>query len=255
MSMHEPDGVHDEMRNQLRVALTAGGRLAEMAARQRQQALHDAQGESAQRARELQGRLDSERGAARAALAPLEREGWWERAEPRDVAEAWRTAQTWRDVDPVADRAAQRIRTQLRSRYDLDVDELGADPAAVSAAVQAAEQARDRAAVQRGRGDGEFTEAVLLAGDAGVDERTGHEDHADLDLGDAEELYDSAARRERLAASLEGVADAETVQARVVADSAQGRPAAEAVAQAPRAPRARRSRAQSGRAQERTRGR
>ena len=57
------------------------------------------------------------------------------------------------------------------------------------------------------------------------------------------EIYDSAQRRRDLAASLEGVADAETIEAVVLADTQQATPAHEAVASAPRrAPAARRSR-------------
>jgi hypothetical protein len=58
-----------------------------------------------------------------------------------------------------------------------------------------------------------------------------------------EDLYDSAERRKQLAARLEGSADAETLQARLLADRNQGRPAAEAVAgKTVRAPKPRKKR-------------
>ena len=79
--------------------------------------------------------------------------------------------------------------------------------------------------------------------DRGVNHRD--EDPADRDRG--EELYDSAERRRQLAADLEGVADDETIEARVIADTNQGRPAHEAVAKEPtRPPTARRSRGKGG---------
>ena len=72
--------------------------------------------------------------------------------------------------------------------------------------------------------------------------RDGRDDRAE-----AEDRYDSADRRRDLAERLDGVADAETVEARVVADANQARPAEDAVARTPtRAPTARRSRGNSG---------
>ena len=53
------------------------------------------------------------------------------------------------------------------------------------------------------------------------------------DAEQAEHLYDSVERRRDLAAGLEGIADAETIEARVLADINQARPASEAVATAP----------------------
>lgn len=252
MSMTEPDGVGDDLRNQLRVALTVAGRLAEVAARQHEQQLRDAQADSQQRARELQNRLDGERAGARAALAPVQRPDWWDRADPREIAEAWQTASAWRDVDPDAERAAVRIRSELRDRYDLDVSDLRADPTAVKDALERRERALRDAAGEQDRGGAELAEAQLLGHDsAGVDEL---DDARQQDLGG--ELYDSAKRRENLAASLDGVADQEAVQARVLADTHQARPAQEAVADTPaRGPRARRARPGPERSQQRTRGR
>jgi len=53
------------------------------------------------------------------------------------------------------------------------------------------------------------------------------------DAEQAEHLYDSVERRRDLAAGLEGLAGAETIEARVLADINQARPASEAVATAP----------------------
>ncbi|MDQ3527476.1 MAG: hypothetical protein M3424_06260 [Actinomycetota bacterium] len=67
-----------------------------------------------------------------------------------------------------------------------------------------------------------------------------------------EDLYDTVGRRQELAASLDGVASTEAIQARVLADAAQGRPAHEVVARAPgKAPKARPARKSTGRARQR----
>jgi hypothetical protein len=99
-----------------------------------------------------------------------------------------------------------------------------------------AAQARESARVD----DAVATPLLVAAGHADSDQ-----DRDEAARGDA--LYDSAERRRELAADLEGVADAETIDARVVADTNQALPAEEAVTSAPkRAPAARRSRGKAG---------
>jgi hypothetical protein len=59
--------------------------------------------------------------------------------------------------------------------------------------------------------------------------------------------YDSAERRQELAASVDGVADHEAIQARLSADQDQGTPPSAAVAKAPaRTPKARKTRGSNG---------
>ena len=241
--MDEPDGINEVFRSSAQIALTAAGLFAERAMRAREQAQRKAQAASEQEARELEARLTAERGAARASLAPLERDDWWAAATPDDLAVAWETARTWEDIDPDAQRAVERMRDELRTRWDIDVDNLGADPVAVQEAIARREDELRRAAAQRTaatRDDGEA--ALLLVGAARADADR-QPRAADADREDAGVAYDSAERRRELAASLEGVADDEAVEAVVVADTCQAEPATEAVARSPRtAPRARRSR-------------
>lgn len=225
----QTDGIDEALEATLRVALTVAGRVAERIARERQQQLRDAQAVSEREARELQSRLDAERQAARAALAPVEREEWWQRAQPQQIADAWETANVWKDVDPDARRAADRIEHEVRGRHGLDVRELGADPAAVRAALEQRDQARDAASDERATAAGEEAEAAqILAAGGGLGDA--EQQHAEQE---SEPPYDSAERRRELATALEGVADAEAVQARVLADVNQAQPAAEAVAARP----------------------
>jgi hypothetical protein len=251
---HEPDGINEALSGTLRVALTVAGQVAERMARAREQAARDARAASEHEARELQARLDAERAAARAALAPLTREEWWRHAAPNDIAQAWETAQAWRDLDPVAQQASERIHTEVHARYQLDTRDLRADLAAVRAALAA----REGAAAQRSRSDEEETETVaLLAGANRLDvaQDADRQDNRSAG-GDADHLTE-AASREDLARGLQGVADAETVEARVVAATNQARPAVEAVTAPPaRAPRARPSRGSGrGRGKDRSRSR
>src|SRR4051795_1280621 len=115
----EPDGINEALTGALRVSLTAAAHVGEQLARSHEQAARDARAAGEHDARQLQARLDAERAAARAALAPVTREELWQRAEVDEIARAWETAQTWRELDPDAQRAAERIHDQLRDRYGI----------------------------------------------------------------------------------------------------------------------------------------
>jgi hypothetical protein len=140
------------------------------------------------------------------------------------------------------------MREQLRDRYALDVDHLDADPAAVRDALRRREDDLRRAAEERDTARLQEDEAALLMVGADRADRDREPGEAAAKRGRGDAAYDSAERREQLAASLEGRGvDEETIEARVVADTSQGAPAHEAVANGPRrAPAARRGRGSSG---------
>ena len=245
MSEEEADGVNEAMLASTRVALTAGGLVAERAMRAREQARREAEAVSRQETRELEGRLDAERAAARASLAPVRDGEWWDRARPDDIGLAWETANAWKDIDPDANRTVGHMRDELRRRYAIDTASLDADPAAVQAALERRERALRLATEAREQARGEEALAVPLMVSANTADR--EQDRGRDDRFEGEELYDSADRRRDLAESLDGVADAETIEARVIADANQARPAEDAVARAPtRARAARRSRGKGG---------
>jgi colicin import membrane protein len=165
---------------------------------------------------------------------------------------AWETASVWRDSDAGARRAADHIRDELRRRYAIDVESLDAEPGAVQDALERRERALRLAqeAREQARVD-EVVGAPLLvsAAHADRDQAVVAAASADTDRQPrAEVLYDSAERRRQLAAELEGVADDEAIEARVVADTNQAQPPEDAVASAPRrAPTGRRARGRAGR--------
>ena len=252
----EPDRIDEALTGALRVGLTVAGHVAERALRAREQAMRDAQARSEQEARVLQARLDSERAAARAALAPVDRDEWWQHASVDDISRAWETAQTWRELDADARRAGERMHDELQRRYGIDTSDLQADPAAVRAALERAERSRGQSDQERDAATAESAEAAALV--AGADQLDDRVDSAqrDVELDDADRHLGDAVSREALADSLAGVAEEETVQARVVAATNQARPAREAVAAAPRrAPRARRARTPAGRERDRSQSR
>jgi len=177
--MSESDGIEEAFAGQVRVGLLVAGRVAEELARQRERAARAAEQQSAQAARDLADRVAAERTTARASLAPIERDAWWERATPRDIEAAWQTARQWEDVEPDARRATETIREQVRDRYGIDVDTLDPDRQdAVSRALDKRAQAEREGAERAGRdsdrarseADKERVVATLLVGEA-ADER------------------------------------------------------------------------------------
>lgn len=250
----ESDGIEEAFDGQLRIAVTAAGRIGEALARAREDAARRAQAQSEQEARELASRFEAEKRAARVELGSVYRSDWWDRATPEQIGGALTTARAWGSEDSEAVRAEGRIRDELRTRYGVDVNNTGADPAAVQAAVEA-EQLRRQSDTERQRSATEQAEAVALSRQADEADRAAEaarmsadvapdeaereeaqvqaereQNRADATREKAEPLYDSAERRERDADKLEqrGVGK-EAVSAKMAADVSQGKPATAAV--------------------------
>tara|TARA_B100000378_G_scaffold256904_1_gene234935 strand:+ start:2644 stop:3489 length:846 start_codon:yes stop_codon:yes gene_type:complete len=251
----ESDGISEAFEGQLRVAVTAAGRLGEILARQREEAARRAQAESQQQARELASRLDAERQSARGELSSVYRNEWWERATPEQISTTLATARAWGNEDPEAVRAETRMRDELRTRYGVDANAAGGDPQAVQAAVDA-ELLRRQSETNQKRGTGDEAEAALLMREAdradreadaaderadnspeGSDERTQareeaqtHEHAAESARAEANPKYDSAKRRQLDASNLEAQGiEKEAVAAKMSADIGNAKPATDAV--------------------------
>ncbi|PTT16090.1 hypothetical protein DBR36_13550 [Microbacterium sp. HMWF026] len=251
----ESDGISEAFEGQLRVAVTAAGRVGEIIARQREEAARRAQAESQQQARELASRLAAERQSARVELSAVYRNDWWERATPEQIGTTLATARAWGNEDPETVRAEAHMRDELRARYGIDAAQAGGDPQAVQVAIDA-ELLRRQSETERQRGTGEEAEAALLMREVdradrqaeaaderaenapgGSDERTqaredaqAHERAAESARAEAGPKYDSAERRENDANQLEAKGiDKEAVAAKMHADVGNAKPATEAV--------------------------
>jgi colicin import membrane protein len=141
----------------------------------------------------------------------------------------------------------------VQRRYGLDVVNLGTDDVAVAAAVAQAEQDREHADQERSAGRAGTAQAVELMAEADREDCDRQQDADEENqrpgapAEEAGHLYDSAERRQALAASLEGLSDREAVQARLSADQDQATPPTTAVARAPgRSPKARKTRGANG---------
>jgi len=245
--MTEPDGADELVGGAVRIAVTVAAFAGEHLARQREEQARQAQAASEQQARELQARLAAEAAAARASLAGVDRDEWWATADVADIAAAWETAVAWRAEDPEIDRAADRIRTEVRDRYGVDVDDPQADPVDLRNALEERQQAQGESQRQDARAGSEATEAAVLLATANTADR----------VQDSARAYDSPKRRADFAAAVATIADPETTEAQVLNDLYQGRPAADAVVAVGRAPRARKTRSGVGlgQSQQRARGR
>jgi len=159
--MSESDGVDEAVGGGIRIAVTAAGLVAERMAQARAERAKAAEAVSEKEARRLEARLGVEGATARAQLSQVDRDGWWDNAGVSEVADAWETAQAWRRLDPLAERAAERIEREVRLRYGVDVhDSEGLDPATLErAAVEREAAGVDR---RRARQAGEELEAAVL---------------------------------------------------------------------------------------------
>lgn len=250
----ETDGVGEAFEDSLRIGLTVAAQLGQRLARHLEQQRREREAVARQEARELQARFDAERSAARASLAPLQQKGWWDTATTTDIAAMHETATAWKNFDDVARTAEDDIREQVKERYGIDVNDLHAGSAAVGeTAAQAdrdqrdAARAADETSAQRKRAAEELAtaRALLAAADRsdddahGAAERGWREDdqiassaRASADAtGTAE--YDSAERRAQFAASLQGIADQRTIDARILADGENAKHPREAVTSRP----------------------
>jgi len=212
--MQEPsDGIAEEVERQLQLALAAAAVVARRAIATRQQAVEEAQRDSEQAARAVKAQIDAERQLAAAHLQPVFEPGWWQTATPRDVADMWQEANSWRDADrdvatpTIFDHAAGRIRQEVSDRTGLDATQILA-----VAAVQ----------------DLEHEHQVTLNEHDSV-RQPAEREAVQRDSIAAPRGYDDPRRREQLRTRLEAAGVPEpAIEARTLADLGQAREAAEA---------------------------
>ena len=134
--MSESDGMDDVVDGGLRQSLMVASRIAETLARKRQEARRQQEHLESTAANEAQARFAAERSAAHAALAPVEKDQWWDKAQPSDIATAHTVAEAWKDHDPTALAASEKIRQEVLARYGIDTRDVGADTAYLESGIQ-----------------------------------------------------------------------------------------------------------------------
>jgi hypothetical protein len=124
--MNEADGMDDAVDGAMRTGPMVASRIGEQLARMREEEQRTIAAAEEHRARQLQERFDAQRAAARAQLAPVARDDWWDKANPEMIERAHQTATAWKAYDPEAAQASVHIRGQVKSRYGIDVPNTGA---------------------------------------------------------------------------------------------------------------------------------
>ena len=229
---HGDDGIDEALAGVMHVALTAAGRLGEQLARQREARLREAQASSEQAGRELQNRFNAEREAARAVVAPVYHEQWWDTAEPAEIERVYETARAWADHDPEAVRAEHAVTAQVKDRYGIDLTREAGDGRSVAKKIAEVEPLRTKRTAQAGA-DERRGAALLLGADAvdraaerpaAVEARPfgGYEREGKVSA------PQSPGRGVDMGGTPCGSVDAIAVETRVLADHSQAKPATEA---------------------------
>ncbi|WP_350005489.1 hypothetical protein [Pseudarthrobacter sp. WHRI 8279] len=135
--MSESDGIDDILDNGIRQSLMVASRIAETLARRRQEAQRQQEHQDIQVAHEARARVAAERTAAHAALAPVHNDQWWDKAQPADIATAHAVAEGWKDQDPTALHASEKIRQEVLARYGIDTHDVGPDTISLETRIQA----------------------------------------------------------------------------------------------------------------------
>ena len=144
--MSESDGMDDVLDGGLRQSLLIASRIAETLARRRKESQRQIEHQDAQAAHEARARLAAERSAAHAALAPVEKDQWWDKAQPRDIATAHAVAEGWKDHDPAALVASEKIRQEVLTRFGIDTRDVGTDAAYLASGIETISAEQDRRA-------------------------------------------------------------------------------------------------------------
>ncbi len=233
--MDDTDGINDTFEHTMRTTLMAAARAGEMLARLREQQLRQAQARSQHDAAQMQARIRAEQAAARAHYGQTRDPAWWDRASVDEVVATYQTAAAWKDADPHAHAAMDHIEREAKTRHNVDLPGAAASAGAADRANAAADQ-------QTTRARREEREAVDLLAAANAADRqardadtAGNPAAADQSRDQAADLssqgravYDSAQRRHHDAERLATVADAETIDAKIRADTSQAQPATHA---------------------------
>lgn len=234
----QPDGMNDAITRDFQAILGIAARLGEGLARQRAESKREQLMAEQNRRKQLEERFEAERSVMRSDLQPVDHDQFWEAAKPLDVAQHYATAREWENHDDVARDAREKIETEVKERFGMDVNEYIGKPS------EQPDQARALSAeAEQVESEREHTEANRLAG--GVAEGNAENDRAtDEALQEAASMWDSGDRRAALAEALtSSLGDSpeakDGIMARMTAELDQGTAPASAARAPGKTPRAR----------------
>jgi len=171
--MSEADGMDDLLDGGLRQSLMIASRIAETLARRRQEDQRQQEHRDAQAAHEAAARFAAERSTAHAVLSQVDKDQWWDNAQPSDIATAHAVAEGWKDYDPTALSTSEKIRQEVLNRYGIDTSEVAG--AELEAGIQTATSEKAQSEQERGqdeenKADAEHAKATQLIAAARAEE-------------------------------------------------------------------------------------
>ena len=118
--IQEPDEVAAEVEEMLQRAGQGAGELGRRRALAQAQNLREAARDSEQRGAETRARFEAEHQAARAQVAGVEQEDWWQKADASQIVASWTTLEQWREMSPEMAEAAGAMRAEMIGRLGID---------------------------------------------------------------------------------------------------------------------------------------
>lgn len=159
------EGIEDVVEGLLRQSMTAAAQLGEQLARARQKIMQKAEQRSEQQNIEVQRQIAADRAAMRAVVAPTSQDEWWDTAKPEQITQAHLMTEAWKDHDPEALAASEKISTEVRKRYGIDTDDLQGDGAYMQDVIAVKQMAEEQQRVAK-----EHAEAMALVAAAQAEE-------------------------------------------------------------------------------------
>lgn len=115
----ESDGINEGLQREMQILLAAATQLGRKLAQLRETMQRRAARQSQAEADRLRSRLDSERSAARVVVDQTRDPQWWDRARPEQIADTYRVARAWEDVDRDILAGRERMDRELTTRYGM----------------------------------------------------------------------------------------------------------------------------------------
>lgn len=143
--MSDTDGIDEAVEDGLRQTFMLAAQVAERIARARQEALRQHEHDTERAAVEYQRHLAAEQAAMRAVLLPTGQDRWWDQAKPQQSVEAYQAAEAWKDHDPQALAASQRINEEVQRRYGINTHDLNGDGLYLQSGIETQQAARAHA--------------------------------------------------------------------------------------------------------------
>lgn len=232
MSEHG-DAADDFFSESANVAMMQTQRIIEMISRRIEQARRDREHQANEATRDTEQQFREHRDAARDRYTKVHQSQWWEKTPAPEMGRTFEEAIAWREQDPKARAACERIDSELQARYGVGL----ADLERRLEEMRANRDREDFQAEQSEQRGNEYDREARESEDEAqstedVDDISRNDTEAKSDRDHAESAWDSADAHAQRASYYDQNFDAETAESAKLADQAQAHPASQATQQA-----------------------